>query len=86
MATQSPMPKEAADAWRARPGDRVVVHPHAVSQPSREELILEVIGVPGHERHRVRWDEEHESIFYPGSDATIRKSIAEGRADAGAHG
>ena len=36
-------------------------------------LILEVIGSPGHERYRVRWDEEHESIYYPGSDATIEK-------------
>jgi hypothetical protein len=31
-----------------------------------------VLGQPDHVRYRVRWDEEHESIFYPGSDATIR--------------
>jgi hypothetical protein len=58
---------------RARPGDWVVVHAHALGEPAREGLILEVLGTPGHERYRVRWDEEHESIFYPGSDATIRK-------------
>jgi len=58
---------------RARPGDWVVVHGHSVREPERLGLILEVIGTPGHERYRVRWDEEHESIFYPGSDATIRR-------------
>ena len=58
---------------RAQPGDWVVVHAHTLGEPPRTGLILEVIGPPGRERHRVRWDEEHESIFYPGPDATIEK-------------
>lgn len=58
--------------FRAEPGDWVVVHGHAVGKPEREGEILEVLGEPGHERYRVRWDEEHESVFYPGSDASIR--------------
>jgi Domain of unknown function (DUF1918) len=58
---------------RAKAGDWMVVHGHAVGQPERRGLILEVLGEPGHEHYRVRWDEEHESIFYPGSDATIRR-------------
>jgi hypothetical protein len=33
--------------------------------PVRRGMILEVLGDPGHERYRVRWDEEHESIFFP---------------------
>ncbi len=49
------------------------MHAHALGEPAREGLILEVLGTPGHERYRVRWDEEHESIFYLGSDAAIRK-------------
>jgi hypothetical protein len=49
------------------------VHPHMLGEPARTGLILEIIGAPGHERYRVRWDEEHESIFYPGPDATIVK-------------
>ena len=57
----------------AQPGDWIVVHPHALGESARTGLILEVIGTPGHERYRVRWDEEHESIYYPGSDATIEK-------------
>ena len=58
---------------RAQPGDWIVVHPHTLGEPARTGLILEVIGSPGHERYRVRWDEEHESIHYPGSDAMIEK-------------
>ena len=57
----------------AQPGDWIVVHHHTLGEPARTGLILEIIGAPGHERYRVRWDEEHESIFYPGSDATVVK-------------
>jgi hypothetical protein len=68
--------------YRAKPGDLVVVHGHAVGDHERTGEILEVLGSPGHEHYRVRWDEEHESIFYPSSDATIRPRAA-GRAAAG---
>jgi hypothetical protein len=33
-----------------------------------------VVGELPNERYRVRWDEGHESLFRPGSDATIRQS------------
>jgi hypothetical protein len=58
-------------AFRAKQGDWVVVHARSVGKPGRTGLILEVLGEPDHEHYRVRWDEEHESIFYPGSDASI---------------
>jgi signal recognition particle receptor subunit beta len=35
--------------------------------------ILEVVGEPGHERFRVRWEDGRESIFFPGDDAIIRR-------------
>jgi hypothetical protein len=66
---------EPRQALRASPGDWVVIHRHAVGEQERAGLILEVLGPPGHERFRVRWDEEHESIFYPGADATIRREV-----------
>ena len=56
----------------AEPGDVVVVHGHSTGEPERSGVILEVLGAPGHEHYRVRWDEEHESLFWLGSDATIR--------------
>jgi hypothetical protein len=59
---------------RARPGDWVVVQGHAVGEHERTGLILDVLGTRGHERYRVRWHEEHESIVYPGADATIRRN------------
>ena len=61
--------------WERRstePGDVVVVHGHSTGDPERTGVILEVLGSSGHEHYRVRWDEEHESLFWPGSDATVR--------------
>jgi len=58
---------------QAKPGDVVVVHGHTTGDPGRTGVILEVLGGgSGHEHYRVRWDEEHESLFWPGSDATVR--------------
>jgi uncharacterized protein DUF1918 len=71
--TTEPSTKRSAQVSRARPGDWVVVHRHTVGDQERSGLILEVLGTPGHEHYRVRWDEEHESIFYPAADATIRR-------------
>lgn len=57
----------------ARAGDWIEVHGHVQGQPPRHAMVLEVLGSPGNEHYRVRWaDDEHESIFYPGSDATVR--------------
>jgi hypothetical protein len=53
-------------------GDLVVVSGHRVGEPERIGEILEVLGDPGHQRLRVRWDDGHESVFYPGSDAVIK--------------
>jgi hypothetical protein len=33
-----------------------------------------VLGAPGHEHYRVHWDDDHESVFYPSSDAVIQHS------------
>lgn len=33
--------------------------------PTRRGTILELLGRAGHEHYRVRWDEEHESLFFP---------------------
>lgn len=60
---QSPLPQ---------PGDVVVVHGHTTGDAGRSGVILAVLGSPDHVHYRVRWDEEHESLYWPGSDATIR--------------
>jgi hypothetical protein len=51
-------------------GDRVQTR-HRRGQPAREGEIIEVLGAPGHERYRVRWDERHESILYPTDGVSI---------------
>ena len=43
---------------------------HRVAESERIAEILEVVGEPPDERYRVRaWDDGHESVYYPGSDA-----------------
>jgi len=55
-------------------GDVVVVSGHRVGDRQRLGEILEVLGSAGHVHYRVRWDDGAESLFYPGSDVTIRHS------------
>jgi hypothetical protein len=64
----------AQSASGTRVGDVVVVEGHRVGEGRRVGEILEVLGEPGHEHYRVRWDDDHESVFYPSSDAVIQHS------------
>ncbi|MBM2823505.1 MAG: lysX [Thermoleophilia bacterium] len=57
----------------ARPGDEIVITGHSVGDSPRTALILDVLGEPGHERFHVRWEDGHESIFFPSDDAVIRR-------------
>ena len=59
----------------ARAGDEIVVTGHSVGDVSKAAVILEVLGDPGHERFRVRWEDGHESILFPADDATIRRPV-----------
>jgi hypothetical protein len=55
---------------RARSGDWVEAHAIGGGAPRRGQIV-ELLGRPGHERYRVRWDEEHESILYPADGVTV---------------
>lgn len=57
---------------RAKPGDMVVISGHTVGDTPRLGEIVEVLGDAEHEHYRVRWEDGHESIFYPGNDAVVR--------------
>jgi [lysine-biosynthesis-protein LysW]--L-2-aminoadipate ligase len=57
----------------ARVGDEIVITGHSVGDAPRTAEILEVLGEPGRERFRVRWEDGHESIFFPADDAIIRR-------------
>lgn len=54
-------------------GDEIVITGHAVGDAPRTAVILEVLGEPEHQRFRVRWEDEHESIFFPGEDAVVHR-------------
>jgi ribosomal protein S6--L-glutamate ligase len=66
----------------ARPGDEIVISGHSVGDAPRTAVILEVLGEPGHERYRVRWEDDHESIFFPADDAVVRRPRRRGAARA----
>jgi hypothetical protein len=54
----------------ARAGDQLDVQ-GLHGGPTRRGEIVEVLGRPGHERYRVRWDEQHESIVYPADGVSV---------------
>ena len=59
---------------QAAAGDRVVIRGHQVGGVQRTGLILEVRGENGAPPYIVRWDddpEQHDHLFFPGSDADI---------------
>jgi hypothetical protein len=41
------------------------------TSPSRRGQIIELVGSGRHERYRVRWDEQHESIVYPADGVLV---------------
>ena len=55
-----------------KPGDLVEITGHRVGDAPRSGEIIEVLGTPGEPHFRVRWEDGHESIFYPSSDAIVR--------------
>jgi Domain of unknown function (DUF1918) len=57
---------------KTHPGDVIAIHGHHVGEAERTGEVLEVLGEPGHEHFRVRWQDGHESFFYPSSDAIVR--------------
>ena len=56
----------------AEVGDLIVIAGHRVGESERIAEILEVLGERPNERYRVRWDDGRESVYFLGSDATIK--------------
>jgi hypothetical protein len=56
---------------QAKRGDRILVEGTVVGQPRREGEVVEVIGIDDRTHYRVRWQDGHESVFYPGPDAHL---------------
>ena len=57
---------------RASVGDRIVVMGHRAGEPSRDCEVLRV-GPDNGPPFLVRWEDTgHESLFFPGSDASVQ--------------
>lgn len=57
-------------------GDRVVLESERTGRAAREGVILEVLGAGEGVHYRVRWEDGHESTFFPsgGSITIIHKA------------
>ncbi len=64
------MPKRHTNTHDARVGDLIEAR-GLFGQPARRGQIIELIGQAEHQRYRVRWDEQHESIVYPADGVMI---------------
>jgi Ala-tRNA(Pro) deacylase len=65
--------------------DVVEVSGRRVGEPPRLGEILEVLGRPDRPHYRVRWEDGHESILYPGETTTIKARGGVGRATPQSH-
>ena len=52
-------------------GDVIVIESPVLDRRRRRGEVLEVIGEGDREHYRVRWQDGHESICFPGPDARI---------------
>ena len=64
---------------KASIGDEIVVDAVHGNEPRREGEILEVIDRGDVVHYRVRWDDGHESVFYPGSTTHVVRLRDRGR-------
>jgi hypothetical protein len=58
-------------------GDVIEVH-GLPGGPARRGTVVDVLGAGEHEHYRVRWDDRHESLFFPsgGEDVSIVEHAA----------
>jgi Ala-tRNA(Pro) deacylase len=63
----------------AEQGDVVVVSSRRVGEPARKGEVLEVLGPADHPHYAVRWEDGHQSIFYPGETTSIKHRSADVR-------
>lgn len=69
---------------RAQVGDWLVVHSRHVDDGVRKGLILGISDPDGRPPYVVRWlDDDHSSVVFPGSDATLLPGIRHASEPAG---
>jgi hypothetical protein len=58
----------------AKAGDHIIVETTKLDQARRHGDVLEVLGEGDSEHYRMRWQDGHESIYFPGPDAQVTSS------------
>jgi hypothetical protein len=56
---------------KAKIGDRLVRHSTSADEPRHAGVIVELHHRDGSPPYLVRWPDGHESLVYPGPDATV---------------
>jgi hypothetical protein len=62
---------------KPRVGDQVEIVGHRVGDALRSGEVLEVLGAGPHLHYRVRWQDDHVSLLYPGTDVHFTRKGAE---------
>jgi hypothetical protein len=52
-------------------GDEIIIETTTLDTARRRGEVLEVIGSGDTEHYRVRWQDGHESTYFPGPDARV---------------
>ena len=55
----------------ANRGDQIVIETVTLDAPRRRGEVVEVLGQGDREHYRVRWQDGHESVYFPGPDARV---------------
>ena len=56
---------------KASVGDRIIIRGRNIDEKARDGEIVELLHPDGEPPYRVRWEDGHEGIFFPGPDASI---------------
>jgi hypothetical protein len=56
---------------RASVGDELVIRGRHVGDVDREGVIIEIHGDDGGPPYLVRWENDHESVFFPSADTVV---------------
>lgn len=65
----------------AETGDEVVVRGRHVADEGRQGTIIEIHGEHGTPPYLVRWQDGHESLFFPSSDTLVEHHPIQARAE-----
>ena len=55
----------------ASTGDQIAIETTTLDAQRRQGEVLEVIGEGDQRHYRVRWQDGHESVYFPGPDAHV---------------